>query len=212
MSPSFLYNHPSLQYFPSYHFLFDILPQQGFPTDTTFEQLVTRTDLFPIHKPSKTILNIKTSTSMAQSRQSSSPSEPVEDSSTAPAAPEIGKDGEKGGWELGQTKLRRWLTDPEKTIVCPGVYDGLTAQIALSQGSECLFLCNAATTVARSALTDPALSLESVLQLAYIIRKIDKVVPLMPRSTTLFKLKLSKQPWLCCITLRYRPWSLMTIS
>lgn len=37
-------------------------------------------------------------------------------------------------------KLRNMLADPEKLIVCPGVYDGFTARIALQEGAECLYM------------------------------------------------------------------------
>jgi len=37
-------------------------------------------------------------------------------------------------------KLRALLADTSKIIVCPGVYDGLTARIALNAGFECLYM------------------------------------------------------------------------
>lgn len=37
-------------------------------------------------------------------------------------------------------KLRNMLADPDKFIVCPGVYDGYTARIALQEGAECLYM------------------------------------------------------------------------
>jgi 2-methylisocitrate lyase-like PEP mutase family enzyme len=37
-------------------------------------------------------------------------------------------------------KLRNMLADPEKFIVCPGVYDGFTARIALQEGVDCLYM------------------------------------------------------------------------
>jgi len=37
-------------------------------------------------------------------------------------------------------KLRSMLADPEKFIACPGVYDGFTAQIALKEGVDCLYM------------------------------------------------------------------------
>ncbi len=40
----------------------------------------------------------------------------------------------------GATRLRQLLADREKLIVCPGVYDGLTARIALSLGFEALYM------------------------------------------------------------------------
>jgi hypothetical protein len=37
-------------------------------------------------------------------------------------------------------KLRSMLADPEQFIACPGVYDGFTAQIALREGVDCLYM------------------------------------------------------------------------
>lgn len=37
-------------------------------------------------------------------------------------------------------KLRALLARPNEIIVCPGVYDGLTARIALRAGFECLYM------------------------------------------------------------------------
>jgi methylisocitrate lyase len=37
-------------------------------------------------------------------------------------------------------RLRQLLKDPQKLIVCPGVYDGLTARIALSLGFDALYM------------------------------------------------------------------------
>jgi 2-methylisocitrate lyase-like PEP mutase family enzyme len=37
-------------------------------------------------------------------------------------------------------RLRNMLAEPEKLIVCPGVYDGFTARLALAEGAECLYM------------------------------------------------------------------------
>ena len=37
-------------------------------------------------------------------------------------------------------KLRAMLEDPQKLVVCPGVYDGYTARIALAEGADCLYM------------------------------------------------------------------------
>lgn len=36
--------------------------------------------------------------------------------------------------------LRAQLAEPEKIIVCPGVYDGFTARMALKAGFDCLYM------------------------------------------------------------------------
>ena len=38
------------------------------------------------------------------------------------------------------TRLRQLLADESKIIVCPGVYDGFTARIALREGFDALYM------------------------------------------------------------------------
>ena len=38
------------------------------------------------------------------------------------------------------TKLRELLAKEDGIVVCPGVYDGLTARIALATGFDCLYM------------------------------------------------------------------------
>jgi hypothetical protein len=40
------------------------------------------------------------------------------------------------------TILREYLEDPDKIIVGPGVYDGLTARMALQAGFDTLYMVN----------------------------------------------------------------------
>lgn len=37
-------------------------------------------------------------------------------------------------------KLRAMLAEKDKIIVCPGVFDGITARIALNNEFECLYM------------------------------------------------------------------------
>ena len=37
-------------------------------------------------------------------------------------------------------KLRSWLAEKDRIVVCPGVYDGFTARIVLNAGFECLYM------------------------------------------------------------------------
>lgn len=37
-------------------------------------------------------------------------------------------------------KLRAMLEQKDKIIVCPGVFDGITARIALQAGFDCLYM------------------------------------------------------------------------
>ena len=40
----------------------------------------------------------------------------------------------------GAQRLRQMLSDPSKTVVAPGVYDGISARVALAEGFECLYM------------------------------------------------------------------------
>lgn len=44
-------------------------------------------------------------------------------------------------------KLRELLADESKIIVCPGVFDGLTAKIALQAGFDALYMVSNPTEV-----------------------------------------------------------------
>lgn len=37
-------------------------------------------------------------------------------------------------------KLRALLAKEDKVVVCPGIYDGFTARIAIEAGFECLYM------------------------------------------------------------------------
>lgn len=37
-------------------------------------------------------------------------------------------------------RLRELLSDSSHTVVAPGVYDGISARLALAQGFECLYM------------------------------------------------------------------------
>jgi hypothetical protein len=40
----------------------------------------------------------------------------------------------------GAAKLRQYLADPDKIVICPGVHDGLTARMALHVGFDALYM------------------------------------------------------------------------
>jgi 2-methylisocitrate lyase-like PEP mutase family enzyme len=107
----------------------------------------------------------------------SAPATPV-----TPAIPAISaRDGHTvaGSWKPGQVKLHEWLADAKKSIVCAGVYDGLTARVALAQGFDCLHLCTAAINMARSGALSPALSHEYLMDLVLTIQQIEADVSLI---------------------------------
>ena len=45
---------------------------------------------------------------------------------------------------IGPAKLRQLLDIPDSIVVCPGVYDGFTARLALKAGFECLYMASLA--------------------------------------------------------------------
>ena len=43
---------------------------------------------------------------------------------------------------IGPAKLRQLLKKSDSIVVCPGVYDGFTARLALTAGFECLYMAS----------------------------------------------------------------------
>ncbi|KAL4767495.1 oxaloacetate acetylhydrolase [Aspergillus nidulans var. acristatus] len=58
----------------------------------------------------------------------------------------------------GATKLRRYLKETNEMIVCPGVYDGLSARIAMELGFKALYMTGAGTTASRLGMADLGLA------------------------------------------------------
>lgn len=52
----------------------------------------------------------------------------------------IGSNGDTARQTSGAAKLRKMLNETNDLIVCPGVYDGLSARIALSLGFEAMYM------------------------------------------------------------------------
>ena len=42
----------------------------------------------------------------------------------------------------GAQRLRELLKDPKNLVVCPGVFDGLTARLAAAAGFEAIYMVN----------------------------------------------------------------------
>ena len=53
------------------------------------------------------------------------------------ATPVTTVNGQKPAARSAAAKLRALLSDPSRMLVAPGVYDGLTARIALREGFDC---------------------------------------------------------------------------
>ncbi|KIX92537.1 uncharacterized protein Z520_11713 [Fonsecaea multimorphosa CBS 102226] len=85
----------------------------------------------------------------------------------------------------GVTRLRQLLTDESHIVVCPGVYDGFTARIALAAGFECLYMTGAGTTMSRLGLPDLGLAtLNDMRDNASMIAGLDRDIPLIADADT----------------------------
>nr|POE99412.1 2,3-dimethylmalate lyase [Quercus suber] len=85
------------------------------------------------------------------------------------------------------TKLRQILTSTSKLIVCPGVYDGLSARLALDVGFDAMYMTGAGTTASR--LGQPDLGIAQLADMranAEMIANLDPTVPLVADMDTGF--------------------------
>lgn len=83
------------------------------------------------------------------------------------------------------SRLRDLLSRPNEILVCPGVYDGLTARIALAQGFQCLYMTGAGTAASRLGMPDLGLAtLHDMLDNAAMIASLDRTVPLIADADT----------------------------
>ncbi|KAG2421736.1 hypothetical protein HFD88_005712 [Aspergillus terreus] len=84
-------------------------------------------------------------------------------------------------------RLRALLADETKIVVCPGVYDGLTARIALKAGFDALYMTGAGTTASRLGQPDlGVITLTEMRQNAEMIASLDRSVPLIADADTGF--------------------------
>ncbi|CAD6590470.1 MAG: hypothetical protein ASARMPREDX12_004383 [Alectoria sarmentosa] len=78
------------------------------------------------------------------------------------------------------TNLKRRLVNTKDLIVCPGVYDGFSARIALSVGFDALYMTGAGTTASRLGQPDLGLA-----QLSDMRAHADMIANLDPNGTPL---------------------------
>ncbi|EME82759.1 uncharacterized protein MYCFIDRAFT_36325 [Pseudocercospora fijiensis CIRAD86] len=82
-------------------------------------------------------------------------------------------------------RLRQMLSDPSKTVIAPGVYDGITARLALSAGFDCLYMTGAGTSMSRLGMADLGLAtFNDMHQNAATIASIDPSVPVIADADT----------------------------
>ncbi|KAF1979384.1 putative carboxyphosphonoenolpyruvate phosphonomutase [Bimuria novae-zelandiae CBS 107.79] len=82
------------------------------------------------------------------------------------------------GFESGATKLRKMLFETNELIVCPGVYDGLSARTAMELGFDALYMTGAGTTASRLGQPDLAIAqLHEMRENAEMIANLDPFGP-----------------------------------
>lgn len=93
--------------------------------------------------------------------------------------------GLNGSTASAASRLRALLAQPEKLIICPGVYDGFTARIALAAGFDALYMTGAGTTMSRLGMPDLGVAtLNDMADNAGMIAGLDRNVPLIADADT----------------------------
>ncbi|PFH59815.1 hypothetical protein XA68_11863 [Ophiocordyceps unilateralis] len=78
----------------------------------------------------------------------------------------------------GATKLRKMLLETNELIVCPGVYDGLSARTAIELGFDALYMTGAGTTASRLGQPDLSIAqLHEMRENADMIANLDPFGP-----------------------------------
>ncbi|KIX00057.1 uncharacterized protein Z518_10984 [Rhinocladiella mackenziei CBS 650.93] len=98
----------------------------------------------------------------------------------------------KKPWRSAAAILREMLSDPEKIVVCPGVYDGYTARIALDIGFDALYMTGAGTAACRLGAADLGIiNMTEMAANASMIAGLDSRVPVIADADTGFGSSLS---------------------
>ncbi|KAH8898117.1 Phosphoenolpyruvate/pyruvate domain-containing protein [Thozetella sp. PMI_491] len=94
------------------------------------------------------------------------------------------KDTRQAG-RTAAARLRALLQEPGTTLSCPGVYDGLTARLALNEGFDCLYMTGAGTAASRLGMPDlGCATLNEMVDNAGMIASLDRTVPLIADADT----------------------------
>ncbi|KAK4893995.1 hypothetical protein LTR27_007801 [Elasticomyces elasticus] len=81
-------------------------------------------------------------------------------------------------------RLREMLNSNDGIVTCPGVYDGLTARIALNAGFKCLYMTGAGTAITRLGMPDLGITtLQDMVANAGMIASLDRTVPVILMRT-----------------------------
>ncbi|KAK6382141.1 hypothetical protein LTS17_004026 [Exophiala oligosperma] len=85
----------------------------------------------------------------------------------------------------GAARLRELLNDRSKIVVCPGVYDGLTARLALEAGFDALYMTGAGTSISKLGWADLGMAhLNDMAGNAGMIASLDPSVPVIADADT----------------------------
>lgn len=83
------------------------------------------------------------------------------------------------------TRLRQMLAEPERIVVCPGVYDGISTRLALNTGFDAIYMTGAGTSMSRLGLADLGLAtMTEMKDNAEIISNLDRSVPVIADADT----------------------------
>ncbi|KUL87489.1 hypothetical protein ZTR_04576 [Talaromyces verruculosus] len=82
-------------------------------------------------------------------------------------------------------RLRALLNDPSQIIVAPGVYDGISARLALNAGFGALYMTGAGTSMSALGVADLGLAtMTEMKQNAEMIANLDRSVPVIADADT----------------------------
>ena len=82
-------------------------------------------------------------------------------------------------------RLRDFLAKPGHMVVAPGVYDGITARLAIEQGFECLYMTGAGTNMSRLGMADLGIATMNDMHAnAAMIASIDPSIPVIADADT----------------------------
>ncbi|KAJ9494115.1 hypothetical protein LTR99_006695 [Exophiala xenobiotica] len=83
------------------------------------------------------------------------------------------------------TRLRQLLAEPDRIIVCPGVYDGISARLALRAGFAALYMTGAGTSMSRIGMADLGLATATEMrENAEMISGLDPSIPVIADADT----------------------------
>ncbi|KAH6669224.1 isocitrate lyase family protein-like protein [Halenospora varia] len=87
--------------------------------------------------------------------------------------------------ESPASKLRAMLANEDEIVVCPGVYDGFTARLALNAEFKILYMTGAGTTMSRLGMADLGVAtMNDMRDNAAMIASLDPTVPVIADADT----------------------------